>query len=117
MPGHGAVPIDVRALRSPTGDARSTHGQLIGDAPIAGFRHFLGGGVLPPRDRFSVNGTPPSVTSSRSPLSKAREARAGVSLYFVDIAPMASKSADKVQSSSSQPPAKTTSCLPIRMLS
>ena len=41
-----------------------------------------------------------------------REAVAGVSLYFVDIAPIASNRFDSVQSSSSQPPAKTMSCLP-----
>src|SRR5262249_31374367 len=60
MPGHGTVPIDVRALRRPGGDGRSKHGELIGDTPIAGFRHFLGGGVLPPADRFTVNGRPPT---------------------------------------------------------
>ena len=36
-----------------------------------------------------------------------------MSLYFDDIAPMASNSTDSVQSSSSQPPAKIMSCLPI----
>jgi hypothetical protein len=34
-----------------------------------------------------------------------------------DIAPIASNSTDKVQSSSSQPPAKTMSCLPSWMIS
>ena len=45
------------------------------------------------------------------------EALAGVSLYFDDIAPIASNSTDSVQSSSSQPPANTTSCLPIWIVS
>jgi len=37
---------------------------------------------------------------------------AGVALKCVDIAPIASKRSDSVQSSSSQPPANMTSCLP-----
>ena len=45
------------------------------------------------------------------------EARSGVSLYFDDSAPMASKSTVSVQWSSSAPPAITTSCLPIWMSS
>ena len=40
-----------------------------------------------------------------------------MSLYFDDIAPMASNSTDSVQSSSSQPPAKMMSCLPSWMIS
>ena len=46
-------------------------------------------------------------------VSDGREAVAGVSLYFDDIAPIASNRTDNVQSSSSHPPAKITSCLPI----
>ena len=42
----------------------------------------------------------------------ARGRLPGVSLNLVDIAPMASNSTDSVQSSSSQPPANITSCLP-----
>ena len=41
-----------------------------------------------------------------------REAVAGVSLYFEDIAPMASNSTDSVQSSSSPPPANIVSARP-----
>ena len=36
-----------------------------------------------------------------------------MSLYLDDIAPMASNSTESVQSSSSEPPAKIMSCLPI----
>ena len=47
----------------------------------------------------------------------ARSLSPGSSLNFVDIAPMASNRTDNVQSSSSQPPAKMMSCLPIWMVS
>ena len=50
-------------------------------------------------------------------LSYAREAVCGRSLYFDDMAPMASNRTERVQSSSSHPPAKMTSCLPSWMIS
>ncbi len=54
-------------------------------------------------------------------VARARHRRArpcrGVSLNFDDIAPIASKSTESVQSSSSQPPAKIMSCLPSWMVS
>src|ERR1700732_441094 len=56
---------------------------------------------------------PPAITNPSRSRSKAREAFSGVSLNPDDMAPMPSKRTDKVQSSSSQPPAKMTSCLPI----
>ncbi len=55
---------------------------------------------------------PPEITKPSRFLSEAREAFSGVALYFDDIAPIASKSSDSVQSSSSPPPANITSCLP-----
>src|ERR1700687_2816136 len=60
---------------------------------------------------------PPAITKPSRLMSYGREAVAGVSLYFDDIAPMASNSTDRVQSSSSQPPAKMMSCLPSAMIS
>jgi len=45
--------------------------------------------------------------------SKGRLAVSGVSLYFELIAPIASNRQLSVQCSSSPPPAKTMSCLPI----
>ena len=56
---------------------------------------------------------PPPITKPSRVASKARAAVVGVSLYFDDIAPIASKRHDSVQSTSSPPPAKTMSCLPI----
>ena len=45
-------------------------------------------------------------------VERFREALVGVSLYWLDSAPMASNSTESVQCSSSPPPARTTSCLP-----
>jgi hypothetical protein len=53
---------------------------------------------------------PPAMTKPSRSVSKAREACAGVALYRLDIAPIASNSIDSCQLSSSPPPANTTSC-------
>ncbi len=55
---------------------------------------------------------PPAMTKPSRSASKAREARVGVSLNRDDIAPMASKRQESVQSSSSAPPANMTSWRP-----
>ena len=55
---------------------------------------------------------PPAMTKPSRLASKAREALVPGSLYFEDIAPIASNSSDSSQLSSSPPPAKTTSCWP-----
>jgi hypothetical protein len=52
------------------------------------------------------------MTNPSRSASNAREARSGVSLNFDDIAPIASKRQESVQSSSSPPPANMTSCWP-----
>jgi len=60
---------------------------------------------------------PPEITKPSRSASKARLARSGVSLNFALIAPMASKRHERVQSSSSPPPANIRSCLPIMICS
>ncbi len=53
------------------------------------------------------------MTNPSRAASNGREAASGRSLNFEDIAPIASKRQDSVQCTSSPPPAKITSCLPI----
>ena len=60
--------------------------------------------------QFEPGGTAEVYNSEKYQL--ARLAFAGVSLKWVDIAPIASKSTERDQSSSSPPPANMTSCLP-----
>ena len=56
---------------------------------------------------------PPAITKPSLSASYALEDLFGVELYFDDKAPIASNKIDKVQWSSSPPPAKTMFCFPI----
>lgn len=62
MAGHGGVLTGLDwllrlALQVPK---KSGGPPVVGDAPIPGFRHFLGGDTLDPADRFTVNGELPT---------------------------------------------------------
>ena len=57
------------------------------------------------------------MTNPSRSASYARDATAGVSLYLLESAPIASNKMDIVQCVSSPPPAKTISCWPWRIKS
>ena len=60
---------------------------------------------------------PPAITKPSRLVSYGREADAGVSLWLLESAPIASNSTVMPQCSSSPPPANITSCTPWRIMS